>query len=164
MKTGTLLASIVLSGLIGGLMFGWSVSVLPGLRKVSDVNYLSTMQSINRHIINPRFTIPFVVTPVVLAVAAIVHFQTGQTGRGWILALACLSYIFGVGAVTAGGNIPLNNTLDRFVIDAASPEAIAAQRGNYEGRWNAWHYARTVASIGAFALTASAALVATESD
>lgn len=164
MKDLSLFTAILFSGMIGGLMFGWTVSILPGLRKVSDLTYVSTMQTINREIINPGFTIPFTITPVVLAVAAFVHFRSGQTRRGWLLASACATYVIGVIVVTVGGNIPLNNTLDEFDISAATSDALSAQRADYEGPWNAWHYARTSASMVALALSAAAALVVAESE
>lgn len=164
MKQPLLLLSLLSTGLVGGLMYGWTVSVLPGLRKISDTNYVSTMQSINREIINPGFTVPFIVTPLILAVAAVVHIRAGQSRRGWILASAAVTYALGLLGVTFGGNIPLNNTLEAFDLAAGAPNAIAAMRADYEGPWNTWHYVRTAASVIAFGLAAATALVADEAD
>ena len=70
------------SGLIAGLFWGWSVSVARGLAKVSDCTYVSTMQSVNRAILNPMFLLVFMGSTFVLAGAAVASFLTGETRRG----------------------------------------------------------------------------------
>ncbi len=162
MRNTGLFASILLSGLVGGFMFGWTVSVLPGLKAASDSTSVSTMQNINREIINPGFVIPFIVTPFVLAAASFVHFRSGQARRGWLLASACAVYTVGVLGITGVGNVPLNNSLDEFVLDTATVESLAARRRNFEAPWNRWHYLRTAASILTFAAASAATLVAIE--
>ncbi len=151
-------AGIATSGLVAGLLFGWLVSVLPGLAKVSDRAYVTTMQSINREIINPWFLIAFVGTPFVLALAAVAHFAAGEARRGWWLTAAAATYVIGVVGVTAGGNIPLNDELDAFVLDDASESDLAVRRSTYERSWNRFHTVRTLASVVAFALATVPAL------
>lgn len=158
MNDAMALLSILSTGLVAGLMYGWTTSVLPGLRHVDDRTYLTTMQTINRRIINPAFTVPFTITPVILAVAAVVFFNAGQTRQGWLLATSAATYALGVIGVTVGGNIPLNNDLDTFDLHVATDETRDQQRRRYEGPWNRWHYARTAASVGALTLAATAAI------
>lgn len=154
-----LVTSILSAGLIGGLLFGWTVSVIPGLKGVGDRTYVSTMQSINVRIVNPAFIIPFMLTPVLLAGAAALEFRAGNPRRGWLLVAAATTYLLGVLAVTIGGNIPLNNALDSFDLDAATRSQTAERRSSYEGPWNRWHMVRTLASCVAFALATSSAIV-----
>ncbi len=87
-RTALLLAGMLSSGLSAGLLFGWHVSVIPGLLKVSDRTYVSTMQSINREIINPLFIVTFMIPPLVLGLSALVHFRAGENRRGLWLAVA----------------------------------------------------------------------------
>ena len=162
MNNTMLLLSILLTGLVGGLMYGWTVSVLPGLRAVDAPTYLNTMQTVNRKIINPAFTVPFTATPFVLAVASVVLFRSGDSRRGWLLASSALIYLVGVVGVTVGGNIPLNNKLDVFELAGATDAALADLRQHYEGSWNAWHYARTVASVLTLIVCSVAAIVEAE--
>lgn len=157
-----MLTAIVIAGLSAGLLFGWMVSVIPGLKGVDDRTYVSTMQSINVRIINPWFVIPFLITPALLAGAGFAEYRAGNQRRAWQLAVATLTYLSGVLGVTFGGNIPLNNSLDSFVLADATPTGLAAERAGYEGPWNRWHLIRTVASGLAFAMAASAAIVGTE--
>lgn len=159
-RTAFLLAGIVNTGLIAGLMFGWTVSVIPGLRKIGDHTYVSTMQNINRETVNPGFTIPFMIPPLIVGVAAFMQFRAGDSRRGWLLGSAALTYLVGLLGVTIGGNIPLNNALDAFDLTRATEPQLRDRRISYEGPWNRWHYVRTVASVGSFVLCATAAIVA----
>lgn len=164
MNATSLFASILLSGLMAGFMFAWTVSVLPGLRAAPDSTSVSTMQNINREIINPGFVVPFVLAPIVLALASLAHFRAGQLRRGWLLAVACAMYVTGVLGVTGVGNVPLNNSLDEFDLNAATIESLATRRRSFETQWNRWHYARTAASMLVFSTAVAASLVTAESE
>jgi uncharacterized membrane protein len=157
--------SIIATGLMSGLWYGWTVSVIPGTRRVADANYVDTMQHINRAIINPAFIIPFMGIPALIGVAAFLQFRSGDARRGWLLVGAAGTYVIGVLGVTVGANVPLNDALDAFDLARSNDQAIGDRRHSYETPWNRWHYLRTAANVGAFALTAAAALVAaTETD
>ena len=152
-------AGLLTSALMAGLFFAWMVSVIPGTLKTSDQAYVSTMQNINREIINPWFVIPFMTTPLVLAAASFMYFRAGQTRRGAFLAAAAATYAVGVIGITVGGNIPLNDELEAFELVGATRDALAEQRVAYEGPWNRWHNMRTLASVMAFSFAGVAALL-----
>jgi uncharacterized membrane protein len=162
--TALVAAGVVSTGLISGLLYGWSVSVIPGTRRIPDEAYVTTMQDINRAIINPLFVIPFMGIPVVLGLASLLLFRAGDARRGWLLAGATATYVVGVLGVTVGRNIPLNDALDRFDLRAAGEAALAERRSSYEEPWNAWHHVRTLAAVASFGLAAAAALVAADAD
>ena len=163
-QTTLLSGSIVSTGLMSGLLYGWTVSVIPGTRRVTAGAYVETMQHINRAIINPAFIVPFVGIPVVLGGAAIVQFRSGDVRRGWLLAGAAATYVVGVLGVTIGRNVPLNDALEAFDLPGSTTDQISQRRGSYESPWNRWHYIRTAASVGSFVLASAAALVASQSD
>ena len=154
-----LVASIVASGLVAGLLFGWLVSVIPGTSRVDDRTYVSTMQSINVAIINPPFVITFMLTPLVLAIAAAVEYRAGRHRRAITLLSAAAVYVVGVMVVTGVGNVPLNNTLDAVDIDSVGDTELHADRTGYETPWNRWHTLRTAAAAVAFGLAVSSTLV-----
>lgn len=162
LKTVFLGSGLLATGLMSGLLYGWSVSVIPGTRRVSAANYVDTMQHINRAIINPAFVVPFMGIPLVLGGAAYLQFRAGDHRRGWLLAGATTTYLVGVLGVTIGRNVPLNDALDAFDLRGSTGDAIEGRRTSYESPWNRWHHLRTAASVGSFALAAAAALVAAD--
>lgn len=140
------------TALMAGLWFAWAVSVIPGTRLVPDRTYVTTMQNINRAIINPGFILPFLLTPALLAVAGIAQWRGGDTRRGALLLAAGGTYLVGVLGVTIGGNVPLNNALDRVPLADASEADLHRARTTYEAPWNRWHGARTVANLAALTI------------
>lgn len=164
MNTNDLLlgTSVVGTGLVAGLLYGWAVSVIPGTTRVGDHTYVETMQDINRAIINPAFIIPFMGVPLALGAASILHFRTNDIRRGWLLAGATGTYLVGVLGVTIRGNIPLNDALDAFDLPAAAHDDLSERRSSYERPWNRFHRLRTAAGVISFGLTAAAAMVAAD--
>ncbi len=151
MDDAQLFASILFAALSAGLLFGWAVSVIPGLKRLDDKAYIGTMQQINVAIINGLFLIIFIGAPVILIGGA----YTNESGWLWA---ATGVYLVGVLGVTAVGNVPLNNTLDRFDLTTADDASAAEQRRNFEVPWVRWHYVRTVSGIAALALAIGAAV------
>ncbi|WP_370896410.1 chryseobasin maturation helper ChrI [Chryseobacterium gossypii] len=144
MATLLLLITAILTALIAGLFYAYSCSVIPGLGKLSDMEYLKAMQSINREILNPMFFMSFMGTAVLLPVSTFV-FRSHPVFI--FLLLASAAYLIGVFGITVFGNVPLNNRLDQFDIATASKEAIARMRKGFENRWNFLNHIRTVFSV-----------------
>ncbi|WAC12574.1 anthrone oxygenase family protein [Dyadobacter pollutisoli] len=142
-----LLATALASALIAGLFYSYSCSVNPGLGQLSDVNYLSAMQSINKAIINPIFFFSFMGTLFLLPVSTYMHYSSGFSSRFYILLAATIIYAVGTFGVTMVGNVPLNDALEKFDIAGASAQQLATWRSQFEKPWNNLHFIRTVASV-----------------
>lgn len=140
-----LIITAVSTALIGGLFYGWSVSVIRGNRLLSDKDYVAFMQATNREIQNLLFFATFFGTAISLPVCA--FFFYGVYPRFWFLLAGAACYLLGVFGVTVVGNVPMNNRLDQFEMDKATDEEISAQRKNYEERWNFLNHIRSVFSI-----------------
>jgi uncharacterized membrane protein len=151
-KSITLFTAIILTGLSAGLFYAWMVSVIPGTRKVVDITYLESMQSINRAILNPAFFLIFFGSPLVLVISTIQQFNSGISF--WLLLAATLIYMFGTFGVTALGNVPLNDALDVLDLAELGESKIAEFRMSYEQKWNRLHLIRTVFSVLSFSLSA----------
>jgi uncharacterized membrane protein len=114
---------------------------MPGLAKVDDRAFVSSMNHINVAIVNPVFMLTFLGAPA-LAAAAV---ATGTPGaRGW--AIAGLVLALGTVVVTAAGNVPLNDAL-----------AAGGSRADFETAWVRWNVVRTVTSTASLACLAWAA-------
>ncbi len=131
--TGTLLAMLT------GFFFGWSVSVMGGLGRLSDGEYVRAMQSINKVILNPLFFIIFMGPVVLLPWVTLLYADNGM-----FIALlgSSILYVVGTFGVTIAGNVPLNDRLDK-----ASESDAPKVRAAFESKWNRLHTFRTVCGV-----------------
>ena len=144
----TLLVAALLLALIAGLFYSYSVSVNPGLGRLTDKEYLRAMQSINRAILNPAFFISFIGSVIILPVSAwLVYRHEGMGTSFYFVLAATIVYIGGVFGVTMFGNVPLNNTLDKLSLDSATMEQLKSWRAGFEISWNRLHSVRAFANI-----------------
>ncbi len=137
---------IVVLMLVGGALFAFSAFVMAALARVPAPEGIRAMQQINKTVFTPWFMLPFFGTGVLgvgAVVAALMH--TGQPWWPVLLAAGLLSGL-GVFVVTAAGNVPLNNRLDR--VDADTPEAAELWQ-RYLRVWTRWNHVRVAASVAA---------------
>ena len=134
------------TALMAGLFYAYSCSVTPGLSTLPDAGYIEAMRSINRAIQNPLFFTVFFGALILLPVSAYLSYSSVSPLRCWLLSSAATIYISGVFIVTAVGNVPLNNALEKFNSFDATKEDVAAQRTVFEARWNNLNLVRTAAS------------------
>lgn len=150
-KSIALLTAVILTGLSAGLFYAWMVSVIPGTKKVIDITYLESMQSINRAILNPAFYLIFMGSPLVLAMSTVQQYQSGP--KFFLLLAATLIYLFGTFGVTVFGNVPLNDALDVLDLASLGEAEIKEFRRSYEVKWNRLHWIRTLFAVLSFLLS-----------
>lgn len=151
--------SILLAGMVAGLLFAWQVSVIPGNKLVSNTTYLETMQNINREILNLRFFLVFIGSLPVLIINTMYQYLHGGSIGFWLSAAGAVLYVLGVFMVTGFGNVPLNNELDKLELSALSEHEQAKFRIFYESKWNQLHTIRTWFSVLVFVLITIAAFI-----
>lgn len=137
----------VLTGLLAGVFFGFSVAVNGGLHRLKAGEYVRAMQSINKVIVNPLFMLSFIGPALLLPVAA---FLYRDSDAFWLLTAASTLYIIGVFGVTSGGNVPLNDKLAK--VFSNDSQAAEAARLAFEKPWNLLHTVRTVCAVVATVL------------
>ncbi|RAJ81990.1 putative membrane protein [Chitinophaga dinghuensis] len=142
-----LIITVCFTGLMAGLFYSWSVSVIPGLAKLNDEQFLAAFQAMNRAILNPLFLCVFTGNILLLAIATWQQFH--HEGYRYMMLTSAL-YMIGVFGITAFGNVPLNDTLDKFDLVNASKDAIKDMRMDFEGLWVKLHTIRTIAAVLAF--------------
>jgi len=141
-----LLAALAGSGLVAGLFFAFSVSVMPGLGRLPPDQGAGAMRAINVAILNPVFVVAFFGTAAVAAVvAALSVSRWGGAGVGWALGGAIL-YLAGAILVTMAANVPMNQRLARAAPDTG---AGTTTWRCYLVAWTRWNHLRAVASIAA---------------
>lgn len=148
LRGATLVAATLAMGLLAGLFYAFTVSVMPGLGRTDGRTFVDAMQQMNVAILNPWFFLSYLGAPVLIIVAAALHRRAGRrTVLPWIAAAFVL---YGVAfVITAGVSVPLLDALAA----AGPPDQLAdlAQlRDRFEASWVRWNIARTVASTAAF--------------
>ena len=139
----TLLAAIG-SGLMAGIFFIFSNTVMHSLAQLESSVGVASMQAINRVILNPMFFILFMGTAVLSLILPVAMLsQGGQAGAGFIV-VGSVFYLLGDMLVTILFNVPMNNALDRV---PASGQEAAALWQTYLSRWTRWNHVRTVAAL-----------------
>lgn len=144
------IAAIVGTGVMAGLFFVFSFAVMDALRQMPEQEGMRAMQLINRTILNPVFLGGFMGTALICLVVAALSVWFQPPGFGWLVA-GSVMYLLGGFGITAGCNVPLNNTLDGLALD--SEEGLRFWR-SYLERWTRWNHLRTAACILATTLLA----------
>lgn len=148
MKTQTIILvfAIFLTGIMAGIFFTWSNAVKPGIGKLSDLEYLNALQSMNRVILNGAFLIVFVGAIIAVALVPLFHFHLYPKNIFWLFICILLIYWIGVFGITVFGNIPLNEILDKTNLESITLEEIKALRSTIENKWNNFNLIRSISS------------------
>lgn len=141
---GLTLYSALGSGLIAGVFFIFSNTIMASLAQLPVAQGIAAMQNINRIILNPLFFMAFLgtaVTTLLLAANWLWHWQ--QPGSQTLL-LGCLCYLVGVLLVTMIFNVPMNNMLK--AVDPQTTQS-AEMWATYLKNWTFWNHVRGAASF-----------------
>lgn len=150
-KIIVLMLGILFTGLTAGLCFTWSNAITPGIGRLDDLGFLQSFQAMNRAIINRSFLITFFGPVVLLFINAFMHWNAHPT-TFWSFMLAAILFFVGIGLITVFKNVPLNELLDKTVLENLSTFELNELRTKFEKPWNRWHIQRTIASFTAFSL------------
>ena len=137
---------------MAGIFFTWSNAVKPGLGKLSDIEYLRALQSMNRVILNNAFKLIFLGAIITVALVPVFYFNLYPKNIFWLFILTLVIYWVGVFGVTISGNIPLNEILDKTNLESISQEEIKALRTRIEVKWNNFNFIRSISSAITFLL------------
>lgn len=135
-------------GLIAGLFFAFSVSVMKALARLPSAEGIAAMQSINTVIINPVFLAAFFGTGaacVLALISSLVWWH--EPGAVYLFAGGAL-YLVGTVLVTIVFNVPRNEALAS--VAPTDPESATLWTGYVTG-WTAWNHVRTLAALAAAA-------------
>ncbi len=138
--------AVIAMGLLAGLVYDWSIAVMPALTAADDRTLVDAMQ---QTLDNPAFPLTFLVAGALATVALVQARRSGsvKTAR-WIVAGLAL---YAVAVVVTGAiHIPLNEDLKNAGDDPARIENLAAVRDDFAGPWVAWNVVRTLATTAAF--------------
>lgn len=149
-----LIAATFFATLVAGFLFGFAIVAMPGLKRLTDREFIRAFQGMDRIIQNnhPLFILVWGGSALLLMIAA--AFGAGQLtgGARLLLIAAMLIFMLGVHIPTVTINVPLNNRLQTVDVAATNATAHTAARNDFEPRWNQWNRIRTVCASVASAL------------
>lgn len=150
LRTGTLVAATITTGLLAGIFTDWSNTIMPGLGNVDDRSFVVAQQALNEAITNPLFLGGFTVALLLIGLSAALHLRRQhRRALPWIGA-ALVAYLV-TNIVTFGIHEPLNQQFMAAAETAANGADFAAARAQLdEAMWTTWNTVRAVATTIAF--------------
>jgi uncharacterized membrane protein len=143
------LVAAALCALVAGLLFTFAVIAMPGLRNLSDREFIRAFQVMDRVIQErqPLFMLVWVGSVVALVLALAMGFQQqDDVTRGLLIAAAAL-YLLGVQLPTALVHLPLNNEIQTVKVEAIGEAEQKQARERFEARWNRSNRIRTAIAV-----------------
>jgi uncharacterized membrane protein len=136
-------------GLMAGLFFAFSVSVMKAFARLPSAQGIAAMQSINVAIINPVFLATFFGTAAACVLVMIASLLRWHNRGAVYLVIGGALYLVGTFLVTLVFNVPKNNALA-----SVAPAEGASLWTDYLSKWTAWNHVRAAAALaGAASLT-----------
>jgi len=122
---------------------------MPGLSNLNDKEFIRAFQVTDAVIQNnqPIFMLTWIGSIVSLLstiLTSIVSFGLSDT---WLVVLFSVVYLLGVQGITIAIHIPLNNQIQKVLIEELNDEAIKDERVKFERKWNFFNNIRTSISI-----------------
>ena len=144
-----LIVSITLCSLVSGFIFTYAIIVMPGLSNLNDKEFIRAFQVTDAVIQNnqPIFMLTWIGSIVSLLstiLTSIISFGLSET---WLVVLLSIFYLLGVQGITIAIHIPLNNQIQKVLIEELNDEAIKDERVKFERKWNFFNNIRTSISI-----------------
>ncbi len=145
----TVLLSTLLCSLVAGLVFTFSIIVMPGIKSLGDLAFLQSFKAMDRVIQNnqPVFILVWLGSAVVLLISTALGIWQLEGFDRVLLMVACTIYLFGVHVPTITINIPLNNHLQSQDLETMPAAELLKIRSGFESRWLRWNAMRTVLAI-----------------
>ena len=122
---------------------------MPGLSNLNDKEFIRAFQVTDAVIQNnqPIFMLTWIGSIVSLLstiLTSIISFGLSDT---WLVVLFSVVYLLGVQGITIAIHIPLNNQIQKVLIEELNDEAIKDERVKFERKWNYFNKIRTSISI-----------------
>lgn len=144
------------TALLAGVFLTFSDFLMRSLRRSAPAGGTEAMQRINREVYRSVFMVLFLGMVPISALALGYALLAASEPVATALTCAALLYLLGVFAVTAAGNVPMNQRLDAMPL---AGDAAQAYWPAYATGWLRWNHLRSLAALAASASYAVASLL-----
>ena len=145
----SLIFSITLCSLVSGFIFTYAIIVMPGLSNLNDKEFIRAFQVTDAVIQNnqPIFMLTWIGSIVSLLSTVFTSILSFGLSETWLVVLLSIFYLLGVHGITIAIHIPLNNQIQKVLIEELNDGAIKDERVKFERKWNYFNNIRTSISI-----------------
>ena len=145
----SLIFSITLCSLVSGFIFTYAIVVMPGLSNLNDKEFIRAFQVTDAVIQNnqPIFMFTWIGSIVSLLITILISVVNFGLSEAWLIVIISVFYLLGVQGITIAIHIPLNNHIQKVVIEELNDDAITDERVKFERKWNYFNNIRTSISI-----------------
>lgn len=156
--TSMTVAAVLCCGLVAGFLFAFAVVVMPGLRRMTDADFLRTFQAVDGVIQrgSPVFAAVWAASAALPLLAAATRLASREGPSALLLSAAAAVMLLGVHLPTLVVNVPANTRLQAVDVAELDGPAASEVRRRFESRWNRWNAVRTVAATTGVLLLALA--------
>ncbi|WP_420408797.1 DUF1772 domain-containing protein [Hoeflea sp.] len=142
---------------LGGVFLAFSDFIMRSLDLVKSQSGIEAMQVINVEIMRSVFMVLFFGLAVVSVFLFVYAWLNVDDTPGRLLMISGALYLLGVFALTAFGNVPLNNALAG--LEPQTGAALSFWKESYMTRWVSLNTARTLACFLASGLALAALVI-----
>ena len=141
----SLIFSILFCTLVTGFIFTYAVIVMPGFSKLDDKEFVRAFQVTDGIIQNnqPLFMLTWIGSIISVLGTVLCAVLSLELRESWLIILCGVVYFLGVQGITMSIHLPLNNKLQKLVLEELSNQVLKGERGNFEEKWNFYNKIRT---------------------
>ena len=141
----SLIFSILFCTMATGFIFTYAVIVMPGFSKLDDKEFLKAFQVTDGIIQNnqPLFMLTWIGSIVSVLGTVFCAILSLEFRESFLIIICGFVYLLGVQGITMSIHLPLNNRLQKLVLDELSNQILKEERGNFEEKWNFYNKIRT---------------------
>ncbi|WP_321392257.1 DUF1772 domain-containing protein [uncultured Desulfuromusa sp.] len=145
----TLSLSIIFCSLVAGFLFAFTIVVMPGIKQLTDGEYIRAFQVMDGIIQKnqPVFMLVWIGSIIIILAAAVLGIGQLDSLSRLLLISAALIYLVGVQVPTGMMNIPLNNQLQALDANNLADSELHKARENFEAPWNKSNTIRTFFAV-----------------
>ena len=144
-----LILATLLCSLVAGFVLAFALVVMPGIKNLSDREFIRAFQVMDRIIQNnqPIFVLVWVGSIIALVASAVLGIVKLDGAERLLMIFTVIAYLLFVQLPTFTINVPLNNKLQTLNVDDMDETNLKTARMDFEPRWLRWNSIRTAVSI-----------------
>ena len=135
-----------LCALVTGFVFTYAVVVMPGLKQLSDKEFIRAFQVTDAIIQNnqPFFMMVWLGSIISVSGAIVMAFTVLTPTDNWSVIATGFSYLLGVQGLTIFIHLPLNKRIQSVNVDEMNSKALLDLRVLFEARWTRFNKLRAL--------------------